>query len=329
MKKRDPIKQGKIQPIVQQSLYKLCNDIHTSQHAYALYTSETILEDSLIDIIASVGPISSMKMLKSTLDSVGWHWWSSHGEALFDHLTTAIVIPPLEETDKEKAKREKKEEKTHREKEQKAKEQQEKEQSKPTKRKGAGSNSTNSLPPSSIKRIKNEGQDQPPIASLSSPSIGMPVGPPSAISMGDFRLAALRHRLSASHLQTITTTPSQSSVNSDLYFPPNMPSTIRNTSGPSTYPMQPTVPTQAIQATYQSQAQYAMLAYPPQAAAQHYPPPLAASDIGYPVYGVSSAGNTMGLRIAPATTNSALPHQTGPPSSDQQMAPDMYSIFSC
>lgn len=93
---RNPFPRGVIQESVKLALQQWRTDILAAFHPNALYGPSVVLPDTLVDVIASIGPINSIKILEQGLPAHQWTFWKEHGQRLYTFLSTKVDIPAFE-----------------------------------------------------------------------------------------------------------------------------------------------------------------------------------------------------------------------------------------
>ncbi|KAJ6557142.1 P-loop containing nucleoside triphosphate hydrolase protein [Mycena sp. CBHHK59/15] len=86
------IRRGAPVDSVRQSLFDWRRSMKKMHFAGSLFAPHALLDDATCELLASVGPIDSIDMLKQLLD--GWSWWQEFGVRLYVYLHN-LDIPSL------------------------------------------------------------------------------------------------------------------------------------------------------------------------------------------------------------------------------------------
>ncbi|KAH7917338.1 P-loop containing nucleoside triphosphate hydrolase protein [Leucogyrophana mollusca] len=93
VQRQTAVKRGEICELVQDELHRWRKVVRRRDFPNALHPASSILKDETIDLLAAVGPISTMEDLERVL--VGqWRWYSRYGNELLQILSK-LDIPPM------------------------------------------------------------------------------------------------------------------------------------------------------------------------------------------------------------------------------------------
>jgi hypothetical protein len=94
IQRQSTIKRGVMNDAVRDALYAWRRTIKRQHYPKAVWAPQAILDNGTCELLASVGPITTMACLAQLIQST-WHRWEKHSGDLFKLLLT-LNIPPLQ-----------------------------------------------------------------------------------------------------------------------------------------------------------------------------------------------------------------------------------------